>query len=93
MVPDIRKLTRGNQPLDSVRLTFLDINRNGNLCLLISLIKNLSAMQEIEVQPLGQEDPLEKGMVTHFSIPACGIPWTKEPRGLQSMRSQRVGHD
>ena len=50
-------------------------------------------MQEIEVQPLGQEDPLEKGMVTHFSLPACGIPWTEEPRGLQSMRSQRVGHD
>ena len=93
MVPDIRKLTRGNQPLDSVRLTFWDVNRNGNLCLLISLIKNLSAMQEIEVQPLGQEDPLEKGMVTHFSLPACGIPWTEEPRGLQSMRSQRVGHD
>ena len=55
--------------------------------------KESVAMQEIEVQPLGQEDPLEKGMVTHFSLPACGIPWTEEPRGLQSMRSQRVGHD
>ena len=41
---------------------------------------------------LGQEDPLEKGMATHFSISAWRIPWTEEPGGLQSIRSQRVRH-
>ena len=41
----------------------------------------------------GQEDPLEKGMATHSSILAWRIPWTEEPGGLQSMGSQRVGHD
>ena len=45
-------------------------------------------MQEMEVQSLGQEDPLEKGMATHSSIPAWRIPWTEEPGGLQSMGSQ-----
>ena len=89
MVPDIRKPTHRNQHSDSVRLTFLDVNRNGNLCFLISLIKNLPSLQEIQVQSLGQEDPLEKGMVTHSSIPACGIPWTEESGGLQSMGSQK----
>ena len=47
----------------------------------------------MRVQSLGQEDPLEKGMVTHASILAWEIPWTEEPGGLQSMGSQRVGHD
>ena len=42
---------------------------------------------------LGQEDPLEKGMATHSSILTWRIPWTEEPGGLQSMRSQRVRHD
>jgi len=42
---------------------------------------------------LGQEVPLEKGMATHSIILAWRIPWTKEPGGLQSMGSQRVGHD
>ena len=42
---------------------------------------------------LGWEDPLEEGMTTHSSILAWRIPWTEEPRGLQSMGSQRVGHD
>ena len=51
------------------------------------------AMQETQVQSLGQEDPLEKGMATHSSIPAWRIPRTEEPGGLQSMGSQRVGHD
>ena len=41
----------------------------------------------------GSEDPLEKEMATHFSILAWRIPWTEEPDGLQSMGSQRVGHD
>ena len=53
-------------------------------------VKNLPAMQDTRVQSLGLEDPLEKGMATHSSIPACRIPWTEEPGGLQSMESQRV---
>ena len=55
--------------------------------------KNLPAMQETWVQFLGQEDPVEKGMVTHSSILDWRIPWTEEPGGLQSMGSQRVRHD
>ena len=50
-------------------------------------------MQETRVQPLGQDDPLEKGMATYSSILAWRIPGTEEPGGLQSMESQRVGHD
>ena len=50
-------------------------------------------MLETPVQSLGQEDPLEKGMATHSSILAWRIAWTEEPGGLQSMGSQRVGHD
>ena len=59
-------------------------------------VKNLPAMQETQetcVQSLGLEDPLEKGMATHSSILAWRISWTEEAGGLQSMRSQRVGHD
>ena len=56
-------------------------------------LKHLPAMQETWVRSLGQEDPLEKEMVTHSSILAWRIPWTEEPGGLQSMGSQRVGHD
>ena len=47
----------------------------------------------MQVQSLGWEDPLEKEMVTHFSILAWRIPWTEEPGGLQSMGSRRIGHD
>ena len=54
------------------------------------VVKNLGAMQETRVQPLGWEDPLEKGMATHSSILAWKISWTEEPGGLQSMGSQRV---
>ena len=46
------------------------------------MVKNLPAMQETWVQSLGREDPLEKEMATHSSIPAWRIPWTKEPGGL-----------
>ena len=56
-------------------------------------VRNLLAMQEIQVQPLRQEDPLEKRMTTHSSILVWEIAWTEEPGGLQSMGSQRVGHD
>ena len=57
------------------------------------MVKILPAMQETQIQSLGQEDPLEKGMATHSSILAWRIPWTEEPSGLQSMGSQRVRHD
>ena len=56
-------------------------------------VKNLPAMQETQVQSLGQKDPLEKGMVTHFNILAWRIPWTEESGRLQSMGLQRVGND
>ena len=56
-------------------------------------VKNLPAVQETQVQSLGQEDPLEKEIATHSSILAWRIPWREEPGGLQSMRLQRVGHD
>ena len=56
-------------------------------------VKNLPAMQETQVRSLGQEDPLKEGMATHSSILAREIPWTEEPSGLQSIGSQRVGHD
>ena len=61
--------------------------------LVAQTVKNLPAMQETRVQSLGGEDPLEKGMATHSSILAWRIPWTEEPGGLQSMGSQRVGHN
>ena len=57
------------------------------------VVKNLPTVQETQVQSLGQEDPLEKGMAAHSSILAWRIPWSEEPGRLQSMGSQRVGHD
>ena len=56
-------------------------------------VKTLPIMQETQVQSLGQEDPLEKGMTTHSSILAWRIPWTEDPGGLQSVWSERVEHD
>ena len=53
--------------------------------LVTQTVKNLPAMQETRVQSLDQEDPLEKGMATHSSIPTWKIPWTEEPGGLHSM--------
>ena len=58
--------------------------------LVAQIVKNLPAMQETWVQSLGQKDPLEEEMATHFSILAWRIPWTEEPGGQQSMGSQRV---
>ena len=54
------------------------------------MVKNLPAMQDTQVQSLGQEDPLENRMATHSSILAWRIPRTEEPGGLQSMGLQRV---
>ena len=53
-------------------------------------LKRLLAMQETWIRFLGQEDPLEKEMATHYSILAWRIPWAEQPGRLQSMRSQRV---
>ena len=52
-------------------------------------VKNLPTMQETWVQSLGEEDPLDKGMATHFRILAWEIPWREAPGGLQSMGSQK----
>ena len=60
------------------------------------MVKNLPAMQELQetrVRSLGGEDPLEESMATHSSILAWSIPWIEGPGGLQSMGSQRVGHE
>ena len=61
-----------------------------------SVVKDLPAvqeLQEVQVRSLGREDPLEKEMVINSSILAWRIPWTEEPGGLQSIGSQRTGHD
>ena len=70
------------------------------VCLVIYLIllvaqtvKHLPAMWEAGVRFLGREDPLEKEMAIHSSTLAWKIPWMEEPDRLQSMGSQRVGHD
>ena len=57
------------------------------------MVKHLPTMQKTQVQSLGWEDLLEKEMATHSSTLAWKIPWTEEPGRLQSMGSQRVGHD
>ena len=61
--------------------------------LVAQTVKRLSAMLKTQVRSLGREDPLEKEMVTHSSTMAWKIPWTEEPSRLQSMGSQRIGHD
>ena len=57
------------------------------------VVKNMPAVQETQVRSPGWEDSLEEGVATHPSIFAWRIPWTEEPRRLQSIGSQRVGHD
>ena len=59
----------------------------------VHMIKNLPAMQETWVQRLSWEENWEKGMTAQSSILAWRIPWTEEPGRLQSLWSQRVGHD
>ena len=61
--------------------------------LLAQRVKRLPTMQETQVLCLGQEDPLEKEMATHSSTLAWKISWIEDPGRLQSMESQRVGHD
>ena len=59
----------------------------------VQKVKRLSTMRETRVRSLGQEDPLKKEMAIHSSTIAWKIPWTEELGRLQSMGSQRVGHD
>ena len=75
-------------------MTFLFENMHPTIPSLVAqTVKNPPAMQDTWVWSLDQEDPLEKEMATHSSIPAWRIPRTEEPGGLQSMGSQRVGLD
>ena len=68
-----------------------DISRKTSL--VVQMVERLSTMRETRVQSLGWEEPLEKEMAIHSSTIAWKIPWTEEPGRLQSMGSQRVGHD
>ena len=61
--------------------------------LVAQMVKRLPTMRETRVRSLGGEDRLEKEMATHSSTLAWKIPWMEEPGRLQSMGSQRVGHD
>ena len=61
--------------------------------LVAQMVKNLPVIRETWVQSLGWKDPLEEGMATHSSILAWTVPWTEDPGGIQSMGSERVGHD
>ena len=65
----------------------------GRSSLVAQMVKHLLAMRETRVRFLGQEGPLEKEMAIHSSTLAWKIPWMEEPDRLQSMGSQRVGHD
>ena len=82
-----------------IRRKEVNITNNGHVIinlwasLVFQRVKCLPAMWETWVQSLGWEDPLEKGMATHSSTLAWKIPWTEEPGRLQSMGSQRDGHD
>ena len=81
---------------ESGELQFMGLQGIGHdlmTSLVAHTVKHLPAMQETRVWSLGREDPLEKEMETHSSTLAWRIPWTEEPSGLQSMESQRVGHD
>ena len=86
-----------NHPLEIYAVGVLKSYNNRDLfpSFLIQMVKNLPAIQENQNigQSLGWEDPLEKGMATPSSIQAWRIAWTEEPGRLQSMGSQRVGHD
>ena len=80
-------------PVSSAKLNFFPesyVYRGLPQC---SVVKNPPAMQEMWVQSLGQEYPLEEEMATHFSTLSWRIPWTEEPGWLQPIESQRVGHD
>ena len=74
-------------------LSLLRVLKVSNASLVAQTVKSLLATWETQVQSLAWEDPLEKETATHSSLLAWEIPWTEEPGRLQSMGSQRVGHD
>ena len=76
-----------------VELKGSDGEKCGWTSLVAQMVKRLPTMQKTWVQSLGQEDPLEKAMATHSSTLAWNIPQMEEPGRLQSMGSQRAGHD
>ena len=86
-------LSLGKRKFNKWDFQLLLVSSELGASLVAHMVKNLPTIQETQVRSLGWEDPLEKGMATHSSIPAWKIPWTDEPGGLQSMRLQRVGHD
>ena len=79
----------GHEESDKTEQLSLSLSsHNDGASLVTQTVNNLLAVQETWVRSLGQEDPMEKGVDTHSSIPAWRIPWTEEPGGLQSMGSQ-----
>ena len=74
-----------------LRFAFFPLNLRASL--VAQIVKNLAVKHETRVQYLAREYPLEKAMALHSSILAWIIPWTEEPGGLQSIWSQRVGHN
>ena len=85
--------TAGSTPCSHFICLSIYLSIHLSISLVAQTVKNLPAMWEIWVWSLGWEDPLEKGMATLSSILAWRIPWTEEPGELQSLGSQRVGHD
>ena len=83
----------GRKELDMTEVTLQQQQQYIRASLVAQMVKNLPAMQEIQDQSQGQEDPLEKGMATHSSVLAWRFPWTEEPGRLQSMGLRRVRHD
>ena len=88
-ISEIQRGIRHTQSLPASNLQY----STGDTSLMAQRVKHLPSMQETWVQSLGGEDPLEKEMATHSSILAWKTPWMEKPGGLQSMESQRVGHD
>ena len=74
-------------------MNIIDTNSYSWASLVAQRLKRLPSMRETRIRSLGREDPLEKEMATHSSTLAWRIPWKEEPGRLQSMGSQRVGHD
>ena len=83
----------GVAPSGEVDLENRNVFKAPGASLVAQRLKCLPSMRETQVLSLSREDPLEKDMVTHSSILAWRIPWMEKPGRLQSMGSQRVGHD
>ena len=88
---EIFRFSQGKDP--GTQISKRDEVSEVSASLVAQTVKCLPTMWETRVQSLGREDSLEKEMATHSSILAWRIPWIEEPGRLQSMGSQRVGHD